>query len=144
MAGTTDDSKFATPAAFRVGAVSYNTLAEAVAAANDGATISVNRGVYRRQTAVIARNNLRIVGDGGMAHFDAQGENAQNKGTLVIRGANVTIENLEFSSAWVSDGNGAAIRQEARRNHRRRTGAKRRVLRRFLRRRGDRILVTLA
>jgi hypothetical protein len=97
---------------FRIGAVAYNTLADALAAANDGATIVIKPGLYRRQTGVVARNNLKIIGDGALVHLAAEGESAQGKGTLLVRGANTTIENLEFSTAAAPDGNGAGIRLE--------------------------------
>ncbi|MBA2689942.1 MAG: right-handed parallel beta-helix repeat-containing protein, partial [Burkholderiales bacterium] len=102
------------PGGFRVGSVAYNTLAEALAAANDGNTIVVKPGIYRRQTAVVTRNNLKLIGDNGMVHLAAQGQSIENKGTIVVRGANLTIENFEFSGATSSDGNGAGIRLENR------------------------------
>jgi hypothetical protein len=101
-----------TQSGFRVGVVTYSTLAEALNVAGDGATIVIKPGVYRRQTGLVARNNMKIIGDGGMAHLAAEGESAQGKGTLVVRGSNTTIENLEFSAAAAPDRNGAGIRLE--------------------------------
>jgi|ERR1700674_163263 len=102
----------ATQNGFRVGVVACGTLSDALNVAGDGATIVIKPGVYHRQTGLIARNNLKIIGDGGMAHLAAEGESAEGKGTLVVRGSNTTIENVEFSSAAVPDGNGAGIRLE--------------------------------
>jgi len=43
----------------------------------------------------------------------AAGVNAEGKGTWVVRGGSVTIENVEFVGARVEDANGAGIRLEA-------------------------------
>jgi len=85
---------------------------QAAAVARDGDTIEIDAGLYSGDVATWTQNNLTIRGVGGRAHIDADGKNAQGKGTWVIRGANTTVENVEFSGAAVSDQNGAGIRQE--------------------------------
>jgi len=80
--------------------------------ARDGDIIEIAAGVYPRDAAVWTQNNLTIRGVGGRAHLRADGAYAQGKGIWVIKGANTTIENIEFSGARVPDENGAGIRQE--------------------------------
>ena len=80
--------------------------------AKDGDTIEIDAGVYDKDAATWKQNNLVIRAIGGRAHMKAAGANAEGKGIWVIKGNNVTIENIEFSGAKVSDGNGAGIRIE--------------------------------
>lgn len=86
----------------------YDSIATAVAAARDGATIWIRRGVYE-EAAVVRRNNLTIRAERG-AHM--RGVAVQGKAALVIKGANTVISGLECSQIWVPDGNGACIRLE--------------------------------
>ena len=76
----------------------------------DGDTIEIDAGVYPKDAATWKQNNLTIRAIGGKAHLNADGANAEGKGIWVIRGNNVTIENIEFSGAHVRDNNGAGIR----------------------------------
>lgn len=80
--------------------------------AQDGDTIEIDAGVYPKDAATWKQNNLTIRAVGGKAHLKADGANAEGKGIWVIRGNNVTIENIEFSGAKVPDMNGAGIRLE--------------------------------
>ena len=80
--------------------------------AQDGDTIEIDAGAYPKDAATWKQNNLTIRAVGGKAHLKADGANAEGKGIWVIRGNNVTIENIEFSGAKVSDNNGAGIRVE--------------------------------
>ena len=80
--------------------------------AKDGDTIEIDAGVYEKDAATWKQNNLVIRAIGGRAHMKAAGANAEGKAIWVIKGNNVTIENIEFSGAKVSDGNGAGIRIE--------------------------------
>lgn len=84
----------------------------AAAIARDGDVIEIDAGTYRGDAAVWRRNNLTIRGVGGMAHLEAAGRSAEGKAIWVIKGRNTIVENVEFSGATVSDGNGAGIRQE--------------------------------
>ena len=80
--------------------------------AKDGDTIEIDAGVYAKDAATWKQNNLVIRAVGGRAHLKAADANAEGKAIWVIKGNNVTIENIEFSGAAVSDGNGAGIRIE--------------------------------
>lgn len=80
--------------------------------AQDGDTIEIDPGRYEKDAAVWKQNNLTIRAVKGRAHLLAQGAQADGKGIWVIKGNNVTVENIEFSDAKVPDGNGAGIRIE--------------------------------
>ena len=88
------------------------TPSAAAELARDGDTIEIEAGVYARDAAVWRQNNLTIRAIGGRAHLRADGAHAEGKGIWVIKGANTTIEKLEFSGAKVPDRNGAGIRLE--------------------------------
>jgi hypothetical protein len=87
-------------------------LREAVARAQDGDTIAVLPGEYDGQVAVITQRRLTIRGIGKRPILRAGGKSAEDKAILVVRGGDITIENLELRGARVSDGNGAGIRFE--------------------------------
>lgn len=90
----------------------FKLPSEAAKAAEDGDIIEIDGGVYSADVAFWNQNNLTIRGIGGRPHMDAAGKSADGKATWVIRGANTTVQNLEFSGSRVSDNNGAGIRQE--------------------------------
>jgi hypothetical protein len=97
----------------RVGPGRSLTIPSAAArVAKDGDVIEIDAGTYDGDVAVWRRNNLTIRGAGGRAHLRAQGQHAEGKAIWVIKGANTTVENIEFSGARVRDRNGAGIRQE--------------------------------
>ncbi len=89
----------------------YATLAAAIASASGGDTINVQAGTYTDQVATINKP-LTIVGVGGMPVFTATANLSNGKGFLVVD-ADVTIDNISFSNAQVTDLNGAGIRYEA-------------------------------
>jgi hypothetical protein len=89
----------------------FKTLAAAVAAARDGDTIQVQQGTYVNDFVTVT-HSVRIVGIGGKAHFMAQGNIPNDKAILIDQAPQLALENLEFSGAKVSDGNGAGIRYE--------------------------------
>lgn len=80
--------------------------------ARDGDIIEIDAGIYPQDAATWKQSNLTIRGVGGKAHLKADGKHAEGKGIWVIRGNNVTIENIEFSGARVRDRNGAGLRVE--------------------------------
>lgn len=82
--------------------------------AQDGDTVEIDAGLYPKDAAVWRQNNLIIRAVKGRAHLKADGAHAEGKGIWVIKGNNVTVENIEFSDATVSDGNGAGIRIEGK------------------------------
>ena len=68
---------------------------------------------YDGDVCTWSTNNLTIRGVGnGRAIVNAAGKDSQGKGIWVISGKNTTVENIEFTGATASDGNGAGIRQE--------------------------------
>ncbi len=89
----------------------YKTLAEAVAASKAGDTILLRAGTYENDW-INVDHALRIVGVDGKAHLKSTDQIDNGKAIIVAR-ADLQIENLEFSGASVSDGNGAGIRYEA-------------------------------
>lgn len=81
----------------------------------DGDTVEIDAGLYTGNVAKWFANNLllRSVGN-GYAHLDAGGNNAEGKAIWVIKGADCTVEGIEFSGCKVPDHNGAGIRQEGK------------------------------
>jgi hypothetical protein len=91
----------------------YPTLAAALAAAHEGATIDVvGETFHERATLAIAR--LTIRGTAGRPHFDCAGVAlAGDKACFAIVADGVTLDNLEISGAGVpvaEGGDGACIR----------------------------------
>jgi len=78
----------------------------------DGDIVEIDAGVYPRDAAVWKHNNLTLRGVGGMAHLQADGASVAGKGIWLIKGNNITIENIEFSGAKVRDRNGSGVRAE--------------------------------
>jgi hypothetical protein len=89
---------------------------EALARAQDGDVIEVLPGEYKGVVAVVTHRKLTIRGSGlpggTRPVFIADGKSAEGKAILVVREGDITIENIEFRGARVSDGNGAGIRFE--------------------------------
>jgi hypothetical protein len=80
--------------------------------ARDGDLIEIEAGVYAGDAAVWRQSGLTLRGIGGRAHLRADGAHAEGKAIWVIKGANTTVENIEFSGAKVGHRNGAGIRLE--------------------------------
>lgn len=87
-------------------------LAETLKLAADGDEVQLLAGNYRGQTAVITHKRLVLRGVGGRPVLHAEGQSAEGKAILVVRGGDVRIENIEFRGARVRDRNGAGIRFE--------------------------------
>ena len=86
---------------------------EAFKAAKDGDVIEIAAGTYSGDVAIIRASRLTIRGTGSQrAKLPAAGKNAGGKAFWVTAGRDITIENIEFSGARVSDRNGAGIRAE--------------------------------
>jgi hypothetical protein len=90
----------------------YQRPSEVALIAKDGDTIEIDAGAYSGDVAVWTQNNLIIRGVGGRAHIKANGRAAEEKAIWVIKGDNVTVENVELSGAAVRERNGSGIRQE--------------------------------
>jgi len=90
------------------------SLRSAVAAAQDGDVIELLPGEYRGEVVVIPARTLTIRGVGGQRPvFVADGKIAEGKAIFVMRGGQLTVENIEFRGARAPDANGAGIRLEA-------------------------------
>ena len=97
----------------RVGAsAEYATPGAAAMAAREGDTIEIAPGDYRGDAAIWTAHRLRIVGGEPRPHLHADGRDAEGKAIWVVRGDDITIENIEMSGARVFHRNGAAIRAE--------------------------------
>ncbi len=88
------------------------TPSAAAKIARDGDVVEIEPGLYASDAAVWTQNRLTLRGRGGRAHLRADGAHAEGKGIWVVKGADTTIENLEFSGARVAYRNGAGIRLE--------------------------------
>lgn len=89
------------------------TLAEAIAAAQDGDTVALMPGTYEGQTAVVTHQQLTIRAVTERPVLRAKGPLAERKAILVLRGGDITVDNLEFRGARAEDANGAGIRLDS-------------------------------
>jgi hypothetical protein len=98
----------------------FSTLASAIAASQNGDVIKVQAGTYTNDFAAIT-TDITIEGVGGMVNLVATVAPLQQKGILIIgadgtTGPNVTLDNIAFSGAAISNangGNGAGIRYQS-------------------------------
>ena len=98
----------------------FATIAAGVGAAQAGDTVEIDAGIYPNETLTVAKNGLTLRGIGGRAHLKWGTGNyltntatiGNGKALIIVAGNDITIENLEFSGAKVSDENGAGIRYE--------------------------------
>jgi hypothetical protein len=87
---------------------------EAARKARDGDVILIDGGDYPDANAVWKANGLLIRGVEGRPHLIASEGLAQGKAIWVINGADVIVENIEFSGARIKALNGAGIRAQGR------------------------------
>lgn len=78
--------------------------------AQDGDRIEIDAGVYRGDVAIWKRNDLTLIGVGGMARLEAAGRHADGKAIWVFEGDRITAQNIAFSGAKVPHRNGAGLR----------------------------------
>jgi hypothetical protein len=91
----------------------YATPCRAIAAAKSGDLIEITGNTtYSGDVCAITASNITIRGVNGRPRIDAAGKNALGKGTWVVSGSNVVVENVEMLGAKVVDRNGAALRLE--------------------------------
>jgi hypothetical protein len=76
--------------------------------------VEIDAGVYNDVETTWTTNNLTLRGVGGRAHLVAPASISNGKATWVTAGANMAIENIEFSGATAQFSNGAGIRSEGR------------------------------
>jgi hypothetical protein len=92
--------------------LAIRTIAAAAALARDGDIIEIEAGDYMGDAAVWTQSKLTLRGVGGRPRLIAAGASAEKKAIWVIRGGDITVENIEFTGARVPDKNGAGIRFE--------------------------------
>ncbi|MFO1431354.1 MAG: right-handed parallel beta-helix repeat-containing protein [Candidatus Competibacteraceae bacterium] len=85
---------------------------EAAKVAKDGDIVAIDAGIYPGDVASWPQNRLTLRGVGGRARLDSKGAAAEGKAIWVLKGNDITVENIEFSGARVPDRNGAGIRFE--------------------------------
>ena len=91
----------------------YATPCKAFAVAKAGDIVEIaGNATYKGDVCAIKPNNLTVRGVNGRPKIDAAGKNAMGKGTWVVQGNDVTIENVEMFGSKVPDQNGAALRLE--------------------------------
>jgi len=90
------------------------TPSQAAAKAQDGDVVLIEAGEYVGDSAVWRRNGLLIRGVNGRPRLVGRGRMAEDKAIWVVRGQDITIENIEFSGARVPSQNGAGIRAQGR------------------------------
>lgn len=101
------------PRTLRVGKFQpYTTIAAAARDARNGDTVEIEAGDYVGDVAIWAQDKLTIRGIGGRARLIANGRHVERKGIWIIRGGQITVENIAFSGAKVEHRNGAGIRFE--------------------------------
>jgi hypothetical protein len=88
-------------------------LAEAIASAKDGDVIEVMAGDYKGLRLVLENRRLTLRGVGDKAPvFDGEGKLGAAKALLLVRGGEVTVENIEFRGSRSNQTDGAGIRLE--------------------------------
>ncbi|WP_200958384.1 hypothetical protein [Massilia sp. Root335] len=91
----------------------FSAPCAAIAAARDGDTIEIEGGTtYKGDACKIAGNKLTIRGVNGRPRIDAAGKENSGKGTWVVAGNDIVVDNVEMYGAKVADQNGAALRLE--------------------------------
>lgn len=89
------------------------SLQQALQMARDGDTIALLPGEYKTHSGTITQKQLTLRSVSERAVLIAPPRVAERKAIVVVRGGDVTIENLEFRGARADDANGAGIRFEA-------------------------------
>lgn len=104
----------ASAATLQVGpTLQYKTPCKAFAVAKDGDTIEIaGNTTYSGDVCGIYRHNLVIRGVNGRPKINANGLAALRKGTWVVVGNNISVDNVEMYGSKVADRNGAALRLE--------------------------------
>jgi len=90
----------------------YAAPCAAFAKAKAGDIVEINAQTYSGDVCAINVSDLTIRGVNGRPKINAASKNAQGKGTWVVKGNNVKVENVEMYGAKVPDQNGAALRLE--------------------------------
>ena len=88
----------------------FQTIAAAIAAAQDGDVVAVQAGTYVNDFAEIS-HKITLEGVGGMVNMVAT-EPIPNGKAILITDTDVSIDHFSFSGAAVTDQNGAGIRYQ--------------------------------
>lgn len=83
---------------------------DAARVARDGDIVEIDAGPYPGDVALWTQNGLRLRGVGGRAVLDSRGATAAEQGIWVLRGNDITVENVEFAGARSRTRNGSGIR----------------------------------
>ncbi|WP_313175487.1 hypothetical protein [Massilia sp.] len=103
----------ASAATLSVGAgKTYTTPCKAFAVAKAGDTVEIQAATYSGDVCAITANKLTIRGVNGRPKIQAGGKSSGGKAIWVVRGNDITVDNVEMSGAKVADKNGAALRLE--------------------------------
>lgn len=104
----------ATAATLSVGpGKTYTKPCQAFAVAKPGDIVEITGNTtYSGDVCAIKTSKLTVRGVNGRPRIDAAGKNALGKGTWVVQGSDVVIDNVEMFGAKVADKNGAALRIE--------------------------------
>lgn len=92
--------------------IEYETISQAVAASQDGDTITIHPGIYR-EAVRIDRNGITIKAEGVVIDGATYG----NKATFVQYGDDLTIEGIEAKNLAVPGENAALVRMEPSANN---------------------------
>lgn len=113
MTLTRADASPPAPRVIRVGPREAITrIEDAARVAQDGDVVEIEAAEYPTGIASWSQNGLTIRGVGGRPRMLAAGRSAEEKAIWVVKGSNVTIEQIQFAGARVTDENGAGIRHE--------------------------------
>ena len=88
------------------------SLQQALEAAKDGDTVALLPGEYKTHSGIITQKQLTLRSVSDRAVLIAPPRVAERKAIVVVRGGDVTVENIEFRGARADDANGAGIRHE--------------------------------
>lgn len=113
VAGAVAAQDFTPMRVVRVGPGRQFTHPSQVTGVVSGDVVEIDAGVYNGPATTWTTSNLTLRGVGGRAHLVAPAIISNLKAIWVTQGANMAVENIEFSGAVVpSEGNGAGIRAE--------------------------------
>ena len=88
------------------------TPSAAARVVQDGDIVEIEGGDYVGDVASWRQNHLTLRGVNGRPHLMAAGKSAEGKAIWVIKGADVEVDNIEFSGVRVPGFAGAGIRSE--------------------------------
>ena len=96
------------PGEILIGDRHFKTLKSASNALIDGSVLLLGAGIYH-EGILIGKNNVHLIGNG---HVIFEGASIKGKGSIITKGNNTSISNIECRDVSVADGNGACVRHE--------------------------------